>query len=104
MAFDVSAVEAKYTNLCVRGFPVEDFVDELAGGPLQMAGEIQHGDWWGNSWEGKALYEFTRSGLMELVASWGTVKKLSPNDQRSLQSWLTNLPYNNDSIMLRFSW
>lgn len=94
MGLDVGVVNITYLDR--PGEPVYDFLCSLAGGEL--------GEDWGGGWEGNALMEFERQGLLQRAGDWAEDQGLTLQEQGVLRQWLESLPWRNDDIMLHLNW
>ena len=106
MAIEIGIVNVHYID--TPGFTVQRFVEAIMEDPdltsLDNDDDEHSTDVWGTSWEGNAIYEFTREGLSHKADAWASHEGLSETDRVVLYTWVDGLPYKKDgNIMLHLS-
>ncbi len=106
MGLDVGVVTIKYLDATEK--PVNEFLLHLASdaslGYEDEEYEDDTGDdehyTWGNGWGGNAVVEFSRAYLNWKADQWVSNQGVGAEERDSVRRWISDLPWENDMIML----
>ena len=94
MGLDVGVVKISYLERPYE--PIYDFLFDVASGQRQSD--------WGGGWEGNAFVEFLREDLIEEANKYIVERNVSESQAYELRKWLSELPWDGDTIMLHLNW
>jgi hypothetical protein len=94
MGIDVGVVRISYLNR-----PAEPTYNFL----WWLAGRAGHGEW-GGGWCENAFLETDRRRLLSKARAYARQQSMSQDDLAQLLSWVRELPWDGDTIMLHFNW
>lgn len=94
MGLDVGTVQIKY--LARPDKPVYDFLWHLNLNAEQA-------DWNGSTTE-NTFAEFTRDNILERMNEFASEGSLAPSEITEIRSWIDQLPWRDDVVMLHLSW
>ena len=106
MGLDVGVVTIEYLDTPER--PVSEFLLHLAGDEAlgyddedyeDATGDDEHYAW-GGGWGGNAVVEFSRDYLNWKVDQWVSNQSIGAEERDSVQRWISELPWENDMVML----
>ena len=95
MGLDVGVVKIAYLDR--PNEPVYEFLRTMDSGSLDEEG-------WGGGWEGNAFMEFAREGLLQQASQWTLRHGLGAAGEGALIQWISDLPWDGDTIMLHLNW
>lgn len=106
MGLDVGVVTIEYLDTSER--PVNEFLLHLAGDQSIGYGDEEYEDdtgddehyTWGCGWGGNTVVEFSRAYLSWKADQWGSNQSISAGERDSVQGWISDLPWENDMVML----
>jgi hypothetical protein len=94
MGLDVGVVRITYLERPKE--PTYSFLQDLPADGMD-----EH---WGGGWPGNTIVEFEREQLTQEATDWAMRRNLGANERTGLQSWIDNLPWDGDTIMLHLNW
>ncbi len=94
MGLDVGVVQIEYLERPAE--PVYGFLWSMA--------EHQDEQEWGGWWEGSAFVETTQLDMLTRAAVYATEHNLTAENRSDLESWIKDLPWKGDMIMLHLGW
>ena len=97
MGFTIGLVSIEY--LKEPEPPVLDFFKDLAMNPSLGLDE----DSWGGGWEENTFLEFNQTALRKRAQDWCAETGISADGQATLMSWLSELPWQDDCLMLHLA-
>ena len=96
MGLDIGVVTIEYMSQPEQ--PVHDFLFDLFLN--SDAGFDDDDETWGGSWAGNGLYEFGHAGLISRADNWANSRAMSSLERAELLSWVADLPWRDDRVML----
>ena len=106
MGMSVGVVTIKYLD--EPSEPVRDFLFHLASDVSLGFNDEEYEEetddvepyTWGGGWEGNTFVEFSRPYLDWKANQWVNSQDIDTETKDAIQSWIADLPWNNDMIML----
>ena len=94
MGLDIGVVRISYLDR-PKGSALE-FARHLIASSCEADWQVADG--------ANVFVEYERDNLLALVESHVTAKSLGPEAAAQVLSWVNNLPWNGDVVMLHFNW